>query len=93
MLETDPTPDVPGLVLPVWPVLVTLHPRPLLEVSQHHDHGDSLLNDHLPEVLEGERLWGDGGYELLLDIVKFDRRGIDVIDWWVSLKICDLNRQ
>ena len=83
MLEADPAPDVPGL-LPVWPVLVTLHPRPLLEVSQHHDHGDSLLDDHLPEVLKGDWLWGDGGNELLLDVVKFDRGGIDVIDGWVS---------
>ena len=93
MLEADTAPDLLLLVVPVRPVVVTFPLTALLEVSQHHDHRDSILYDHLPEILEGERLWGDGGYELLLDIVKFDRRGIDVIDWWVSLKICDLNRQ
>ena len=84
MLETDPTPDVPVLVLPVWPVLVTLHPRPLLEVSQHHNHRDSLLDDHLPEVLKGDWLWSDGGDELLLYVFKSDRGGIDVGDGRVS---------
>ena len=80
MLEADTATNVLGLVLPVWPVLVTLHPRPLLEVSQHHDHGDSLLDDHLPEILEGDWLWSDGCEELLLNVCKADRRGIDVGD-------------
>ena len=59
MLEADPAPDLHLLVVPVWPVLVTLPLAALLEVSQHHDHGDSLLNDHLPEVLEGDWPWSD----------------------------------
>ena len=91
MLEADTAPDVPGLVLPVWPVLVTLHPRPLLEVSQHHDHGDSPLDDHLPEVLERDWFWGDGGDELLLDVVKFDWGGIDIGDGGLSFKVNEIN--
>ena len=86
MLEADTATNVLGLVLPVWPVLVTLHPRPLLEVSQHHDHGDSLLNDHLPEVLEGDWPWSDWGDEVLLDVFKTDRRGIHIGDGRVSFK-------
>ena len=84
MFEADPSPNVPGLVLPVRPVLVTLLPPALLEVSQHHDHGDSLLDDHLPEVLKGDWLWSDGGDELLLDVFKSNWGGIDVGDRWVS---------
>ena len=72
MLKADPAPDDPGLFLPVRPVLVTLHPRPLLEVSQHHDHRDSIFHYHLPEVLEGDWLRGNGGDELLLDVIKLD---------------------
>ena len=80
MFEADPSPNVPGFVFPVWPVLVTLPLPALLEVSQHHDHGDSLLDDHLPEILEGDWLWSDGCEELLLNVCKADRRGIDVGD-------------
>ena len=50
MLEADTAPNLPGLVIPVRPVLVTLLPHPLLDVSKHHNHRDSLLNDYLPEV-------------------------------------------
>ena len=84
MFDADAAPDLLGLVVPVWPVLVTLHPRPLLEVSQHHDHRDSLLDDHLPEVLEGDWLWSDGGDELLLYVCKSNWGGIDVGDGRVS---------
>ena len=84
MLEADPAPDVSGLVLPVWPVLVTLDPRSLLEVSQHHDHGDFLLDDHLPEVLKRCRLRSDGGDEILLDVPEFDWGGIDVVNGGLS---------
>ena len=83
MLETDPAPDLPPLVVSVWPVLVTLLSSILLEVCQHHDERDLLLDDHLPEVLKGVRLWGDGGNELLLDPNKY-QRGIDVADRWLS---------
>ena len=86
MLEADRTPYLQLLVVPVWPVLVTLPPPALLEVSQHHDHGDSLLDDHLPEVLEGDRLGGNGGDELLLDVRELDWGGIDIGDGRVSFK-------
>ena len=84
MLEADPTPDLYFLIVPVRPVLVTLPLPALLEVSQHHDHGDSLLDDHLPEVLKGVWLWCNGGNELLLDLSKSDWGGIDVSDRRVS---------
>ena len=86
MFDADATPDLPDLIVPVWPVLVTLLPPSLLEVSQHHDHGDSPLDDHLPEVLERDRLRGNGGDELLLDIYELDWGGIDIGDGWVSCK-------
>ena len=84
MFEADPAPNLHLFIVPVRPVLVTFPLAALLEVSQHHDHGDSLLNDHLPEVLKGDWLWGDGGNELLLDIFKSDWGGIDVGDGRVS---------
>ena len=84
MFEADPAPNLHFLIVPVWPVLVTLPLPALLEVSQHHDHGDSLLDDHLPEILEGVWLWSDGGDELLLDPRKVDLGGIDVGDRRVS---------
>ena len=92
MLEADRTPYLQLLVVPVWPVLVTLPPPALLEVSQHHDHGDSLLDDHLPEVLKGDRLWSDGGYELLLDVCKSDQGGIQVGNRRISFEKFKINR-
>ena len=80
MLETDPGPDLPPLVVSVGPVLVTLPPPALLQVCQHHDQGDLLLDDHLPEVLKRVGLGGDGGNEFLLDVSKLDRGGINVGD-------------
>ena len=80
MLETDPGPDLPPLVVSVGPVLVTLPPPALLQVSQHHDQRDLLLDDHLPEVLKRVGLGGDGGNEFLLDVSKLDRGGINVGD-------------
>ena len=72
MFDADAAPDLSDLIVPVGPVLVALLPPTLLEVSQHHDHGDSPLDDHLPEVLEGDWLRGNGGDELLLDVIKLD---------------------
>ena len=86
MFDADAAPDLSDLIVPVWPVLVTLLLPALLEVSQHHDHGDSPLDDHLPEVLEGDWLGGDGGDELLLDVRELDWGGIDIGDGWVSFK-------
>ena len=84
MFEADSAPNLNFFIVPVWPVLVTLPLAALLEVSQHHDHGDSLLNDHLPEVLKGDWLWSDGGDELLFNIFKSDGGGIDIGDGRVS---------
>ena len=86
MFEADAAPNLLDLIVPVRPVLVTLLPPSLLEVSQHHDHRDSLLNDHLPEVLKGDWLRGNGGNELLLDVIKLDWGGIDIIDRGLSFK-------
>ena len=86
MHEADTAPNLRWLVFPVRPVLVTLLLSSLLEVSQHHDHGDSLLDDHLPEVLKGDWLGGDGGNKLLLDVCELDWGGIDIGDRRVSFK-------
>ena len=87
MLEADPIANVPGFIFPVRPVLVTLLPRSLLEVSQHHNNRDSLLDDHLPEVLKGNWLWSNGGNEILFNVIKLDWGGIDVIDRRLSLTV------
>ena len=84
MLNADPIPDVPDFIFPVRPVLVTLLLSSLLQISQHHNHRDSLLDDHLPEVLKGDWLRGNGGNELLLDVIKLNRGGIDIFDWGCS---------
>ena len=86
MFDADAAPNLLDLIVPVWPVLVTLLPPSLLEVCQHHNHRDSPLDDHLPEVLEGDWFGGDGGNELLLDICKLDWGGIDIGDRRVSFK-------
>ena len=65
MLEADSIPDVPGFIIP--------------EVSRHHNHGDSLLDYHMPEVLKGDLLWSNRGNELLFYVIKLDWRGIDII--------------
>ena len=92
MFETDPSPDLHLLIVPVRPVLVTLPLPSLLEVSQHHDHGYFLLYDHLPEVLKGDRLWSDGGDEFLLDVCKSDQGGIQVGNRRISFEKFKINR-
>ena len=81
MLEADTTPDLHYLVIPVRPILVTLLLSSLLQVGQHHNHGDSLIDDHLPKVLKGYWLRSNGGDEILLDVIKLDWGGVDIFDW------------